>query len=126
MRALMLIAAAAAIAGCSRPVSPPSNDVAQALAGRVAGPVKTCVSTNPAENLHVLDPQTLAYGYGKTIHINRLEAACPALSAFNTLIIEGGTGGQYCRGDRVRGLEPGTTIPGPSCNLGDWVAYTKP
>lgn len=126
MRALMLIAAAATAASCSRPVAPPDSSVAPTLAGRVPGPPQTCVSTNPAENLHVLDPQTVAYGYGRTIYVNRLVAACPALSQFNTIIAEGGTGGQYCRGDRVRGLEPGAIIPGPSCNLGDWVPYRRP
>ena len=126
MRALMLIAAAAFAGSCSRPAMPPQNGFAEAIAGRVAGPAQTCISNNPAENLHVLDPQTVAYGYGKTIYINRLAAACPALSQFNTIIVDAGSGGQYCRGDRVRGLEPGALIPGPSCNLGDWVPYTQP
>ena len=126
MRALMLIAAAGLAASCSRPASPPGQDFAQVTAGRTAGPAETCITSNPAENLHVIDPQTLAYGYGRTIYINRLPAACPALSQFNTLIVEGGTGGQYCRGDRVRGLEPGAIIPGPTCNLGDWVPYRQP
>jgi hypothetical protein len=126
MRALMLIAAAAIVASCSRPVSPPGADFAQATAGRVAGPPQSCVSTNPAENLHVIDQQTVAYGYGRTVFINRLPGPCPALSQFNTLIVEGGVGGQYCRGDRVRGREPGALIAGPSCNLGDWVPYRRP
>ena len=126
MRALMLIAAAGLAASCSRPAAPPGQDFAQLTAGRAAGPPQTCITSNPAENLHVIDPQTLAYGYGRTIYINRLPAACPALSQFNTLIVEGGIGGQYCRGDRVRGLEPGAIIPGPSCNLGDWVPYRQP
>lgn len=126
MRALMLIAAAGLAASCSRPVAPPGQDFAQATAGRVAGPPETCITSNPAENLHVIDAQTVAYGYSRTIYINRLQAACPALSQFNTIIVEGGTGGQYCRGDRVRGLEPGAIIPGPSCNLGDWVPYRQP
>ena len=126
MRALMLIAAAALVASCSSPVTPPGAGFAEAIAGRVAGPPKTCISNNPAENLHVLDPQTVAYGYGRTIYINRLAAPCPALSQFNTIIAEASTGNEYCRGDRVRGLEPGAIIAGPSCNLGDWVPYRIP
>lgn len=126
MRALMLIAATALVASCSRPVSPPASGFAATVAGRVAGPVRSCISTNPAENLHALDSQTLAYGYGRTIYINRLPAACPAVDESNTLVVEAGIGGEYCRGDRVRGLEPGANIPGPSCNLGDWVPYTHP
>ena len=117
---------AATVASCSRPVSPPGADFAEVTAGRVAGPPQTCVSTNSAENLHVIDPQTVAYGYGRTIYINRLPGACPALSQFNTIIVEASTGGQYCRADRIRGREPGMVIPGPSCNLGDWVPYTRP
>ena len=126
MRALMLIAATALVASCSRPVIPPGNAFAETVAGRVAGPPQTCISSNPAENLHVIDPQTVAYGYGRTIYINRLAAACPALSQFNTIIAEASTGNEYCRGDRVRGLETGAIIPGPSCNLGDWVPYRMP
>ncbi|HSQ99773.1 MAG TPA: hypothetical protein VLM36_07635 [Sphingomicrobium sp.] len=123
MRALMIIAAAALVASCARPVSPARSDFAATTAGRVAGPARHCISTNPAENLRVLDAQDVAYGNGRTVYINHLEAACPAISQFNTIIVEAGLGGQYCRGDRIRGLEPGAIIPGPSCNLGDWVPY---
>jgi hypothetical protein len=126
MRALMLIAAAAVVASCSRPVTPPGSSFAEETAGRTAGPAQTCVSAFPNQNLRILDPQTIAYGYGNTIYVNRLPGACPALSQFNTIIVDAGSGGQYCRGDRVRGLEPGALIPGPTCNLGDWVPYRKP
>jgi hypothetical protein len=124
MRALILTAAAAALAGCT--AGPQPDRFARDMAGRVAGPPQTCVSVNPVENLHVIDPQTVAYGYGSTIYLNHLAAPCPALSQFNTVIVQAGIGSQYCRGDRVRGLEPGAIIAGPSCNLGDWVPYRRP
>lgn len=126
MRALVLIAAAALIASCTRPVSPPGGNFAQVTAGRVAGPVQTCISTNPSENLRVLDAQTLAYGNGRTVFINHLPGACPGLGELNTTIVDASSGSQYCRGDRVRGLEIGAIIPGPTCNLGDWVPYVRP
>ena len=126
MRALMLIAAAATVASCTRPLAPERSDAAEAMAGRIPGPPRMCISTNQAENLRVLDSQTVAYGFGPTIYINRLPAACPGISQFNTIIVEPGLGGQYCRNDRVRGLTPGLSIPGPSCNLGDWVPYRRP
>ncbi len=125
MRPLMIIAAASLLGSCARPVSPPHSDLAATVAGRTAGPATNCISTNPAENLRVLDGQNLAYGSGRTIYVNHLEAACPAIGEFNTVIVEAGLGGQYCRGDRIRGLEPGAIIPGPSCNLGQWVPYRK-
>lgn len=126
MRPLMLIAAAAIVASCSRPVEPPADRFAKETEGRIAGPAQSCVNTYPNQNLRVLDAQTLAYGTGGTIFINRLPASCPGLGELNTTIVYGSTGSQYCRGDRVRGLEMGATIPGPPCNLGDWVPYRKP
>ena len=126
MRALMLIAATALTVSCTRPVSPSGSGYADAIAGRVAGKPQTCIQNNAAENLQVLDPQTLAYGHGRTIFINRLGTSCPALNQWNTIVVEASTGGNYCRGDRVRGLEPGAIIPGPSCNLDYWVPYRQP
>jgi hypothetical protein len=126
MRALMLIAAAALVLSCSRPAGPPGSALAAETSGRVAGPPRFCISVNAGENLHVLDPQTVAYGYGRTIYVNHLRAPCPALNPTNTVIVRAGTGGEYCRGDQVQGLEPGALIPGPQCNLAEWVPYTWP
>jgi hypothetical protein len=126
MRALMLVAVAAALASCSRPSTVGDNGFADPIAGRVLGEPQSCINTNSAENLHPLDAQTIAYGYGRTIYINRLAAACPAVGELNALIVEPGLPGQYCRGDRIRSLEPGSIIPGPTCNLGDWIPYRRP
>jgi hypothetical protein len=126
MRTMMFVAVAAVtLAGCTRPADPPGASFAKETAGRVAGAPRSCISTFPNQNLRVLDPMTLAYGYGRTTYINRLGGPCPALSPYNTIIINADSG-QYCRGDRVRGLEPGARIAGPSCNLGDWVPYSMP
>ena len=67
---------------------------------------------------------TLAYGSGATIYINRLGASCPGLRELSTIIAEV-HGSEYCRGDRICANEPGSIIPGPTCNLGDWVPYRR-
>lgn len=120
----LAFAAAILLAGFANPLPGPSAALLKETTGRLAGPAKACVSTISGESLRVLDPMTLAYGAGPTIYINHLPGACPALSQFNTLIVEV-QGGQYCRGDHVRGNEPGSIIPGPICNLGDWVPYRR-
>lgn len=125
MRALTLIALAGLLASCSHPATP-ERTAAEVLAGRVAGTPQSCVTANQAQNLHALDSQTVAYGYGKTIYINHLKAPCPAIAPLNTLIVVAGSGNEYCRGDRIRGLEQGAIIAGPSCNLDDWVPYRLP
>jgi hypothetical protein len=124
MRSLIVIAGLV-LASCT--ANPPGTGSADAFAretaGRVAGPAQACISTFPAQNLRVIDQSTLAYGHGPTIFVNRLAGPCPALSQFNTLIVDASTGGQYCSGDGVRGLETGGIIPGPRCNLGQWTPY---
>lgn len=126
MRTLLTISLLFA-AGCraTDPAAVAGIDPWQAqLAGRSAGPPQTCISDLPNQNLRVVNSATVAYDVGNTIWVNRLLANCPALSPFNTLIVER-SGSQICRGDRIRGLEPGGNIPGPSCNLQDWVPYRR-
>lgn len=126
MRTLLLLPVA--LASCAptpmQQARAPVDNFAREVAGRVPGAASTCVSTFGSENLRVVNPSTLAYGSGRALHINRLRAPCPGLDQFNTLIVEA-QGGQYCRGDRIRALEPGGIIPGPVCHLGDWTAYTR-
>lgn len=124
MRSSLLLLVA--LAGCApAPMQPGSRDaLAQELAGRTAAATSSCVSTFGSQNVRIVNSSTVAYGQGRTIYINRLTSACPALSPYNALIIET-HGGQYCRGDHIRGLEPGAIIPGPTCFLGDWTAYRR-
>jgi hypothetical protein len=124
MRSLIFISVAAlALAGCARPAEPAGAGLARELAGHVAGPAQSCVTTYPSENLRVIDASTLAYGYGRTIYVNHLAAPCPALEPLNTVIVHGELAGQYCRGDRVQGREPGAIIAGPQCILQNWIPY---
>lgn len=127
MRSMILISAAgAAVASCTPPATP--NDTtafAREIAGRTAGPARSCISTMQSTNLRVINGQTLAYDQGTTLWVNRLPAHCPAIEPLNTVIVEPQLGSQYCRGDHIRGLEPGAIIPGPTCFLGDWVPYRK-
>ena len=123
-RSIALIILSAALGSCAQQMEDPQAGLARELAGYTPGEARSCVPTSPNTNLRVVDGATLAYGYGRTIYVNRLASACPALEPTNTLIVDA-QGGQYCRGDRVRGLEPGGIIPGPSCNLQDWVPYRR-
>ena len=121
--ALLLLVGCAATAPHS--ASPERSDIARELAGRAAGQPQSCVSASPSQNLRIVDSATLIYGSGRTIWLNRLDAPCPGIRPFDTLIVEV-VGAQYCRGDLVRGLPTGTTIPGPKCRLGNFVPYRLP
>ena len=128
MRPLMpLLITACAVAGCTRPAQPASPAAfARELEGHAAGPAQSCISSFPSENLRVVDASTVAYGSGRTIYVNHLGGPCPALSQHNTIIVDAPDGAQYCRGNRIRGLETGGVVPGPWCNLADWIPYRMP
>lgn len=114
MRTPLLISLLLA-AGCraSAPTSVGSLDGWQAeLAGRVAGPEQTCISDLSNQSPRVIDSRTVAYDVGSTIWVNRLSANCPALSRYNSLILEV-SASHICRGDRVRGARAGGKHPRP-------------
>jgi len=128
MRALMIlpVAAAALALACTRPAVPQDDaSFAREVAGRVAGAPANCIDSHQSSNLRVVDSRTLAYDDGRTLWITRLAAACPGIEAFSTVIVEPQLGGQYCRGDHIRGLEQGAIIPGPTCFIADWAPYRR-
>lgn len=124
MRRLVLLVLTGLL-GCSRPVVPPGADLAQTLAGRIAGRAQNCVPIQSTSNLRVINAATLGYGSGSTIYVNRLDGPCPGARELSTIIVEV-HGSEYCRGDRFRAVELAGTIPGPICVLGDWVPYRRP
>lgn len=100
-------------------------ELSEELAGRTAGEPRNCISAATGRSLVVRDKRTLVYEEGGTIWVNRLEAACPSLDPFGQLRIDV-QGSQYCRNDRIQGLEPGSAIPGPWCRLGSFTPYRRP
>jgi len=125
MRALLSLT----LAGCTAagPLEDKASETALAreLGDRVAGASEECVSQGQARALRVVDARTLVYHRGDAIWVNRLEHECPGLRPISTLVVES-VGGRYCRNDRIRAVEPGTTIPGPTCLLGDFTPYRRP
>ena len=126
MRALIL---AIVLSGCVTGSDFAEGDEAELaleLEGRVAGAAQRCVSTTPSEALTIVSADTLVLRRGGTIWVNRLEGNCPGLRPLHTLVVEPSLSGQYCRNDRVRAVEPGSSIPGPICPLGDFTPYRRP
>ena len=121
MRLLPLLLVATA---CAAPSARRDADLSDELAGHTAGPPRDCVSASPGGSLAPRDRQTLVYRRGDTIWVNRLADACPGLDPTSRLIVEV-HGSQYCRGDRIRAIEPGLAIPGPICLLGRFTPYRR-
>ena len=126
MRALLLPLIAIAAAGCAasgtQSESRDQRELARELADRTPGEAKRCIPSRQNEALTIVDARTVVLRSGPTVWVNRLDGPCPGLRPMNTLLIEA-HGSQYCRGDRIRGVEPGAIIGGPVCTLRDWTPY---
>ena len=123
---MVIAVAALTLVSCSPVATPSGADLASETAGRVAGPARSCIHSSSADNLRPLDQRALAFGSGQTVYVNHFAQPCTAMSPTAALIVEPAIGGQYCSGDRIRPLEPGSTIAGPYCVLGDWIPYHRP
>ena len=125
---LLLPLVATALAACAaHPETGTSRDqdaLARELAGMRAGEARRCIPAQEREGLTIVDQRTLTLRSGRTLWVNRLDAPCPGLRPLDTLIVEL-HGSQYCRNDRIRGLDPGSSIPGQICLLGDWRLYRE-
>jgi hypothetical protein len=114
-------------ASCAAP-SPRERDaraLEQELAGLAAGAPTDCAGGGVNDRLVVAAPGVLELREGRTVWISRLDSACAYIEPTDTLIVDA-HGSRYCRGDRVRGLEPGVSIPGPSCLIEAFTPYRKP
>ena len=124
MRIFLLVLALAGCAAAGSLDERESEALSRDLAERVAGEPERCVPRIQATGLNPIDRRTLVYDTPGTLWVNRLRADCPGLRADSTILIETG-GDQYCRNDRIRALEPGGSIPGPICLLGDFTPYRR-
>ena len=121
---LPLLACGCAAGGEESRSSRAEARLASELEGRVAGEAQACVPARQNQALTVRDKRTIVYRDGDTLWVNRLEAVCSSLDPFGSLIVEA-HGSRYCRNDLVRGLESGSSIPGPWCRLGDFTPWRR-
>ena len=120
MRGLLI---AAALTGLT---ASDSKDLDQALAGRVAGAPKSCLSTTGLGAPQIIGNHILLYQGGRHLWRNDLPAACPGLDSDAIIVNEVNTG-ELCRDDQFYTLQrSGGRIPGPRCRLGDFVPWDKP
>ena len=98
------------------------RELAKALAGHVPGKTSECIDPKFASGPQVIGHDTLLYRQGGTIWKANVIGPCPALDDDVTVIVDM-YGGQLCRNDKFRVLEPNATIPSAYCRLGSFQQY---
>lgn len=126
---IMIALGAAALMSCTASTEMRGQrsdaELDQALAGRTAGTPVDCIDSMGVNGPQVIDNHTVLYRQtGRVVWRNDLQAECPGLEPMTTMVIEI-HGSQLCRNDHFRTLEPGSSIPGPTCRLGKFTPYRK-
>jgi hypothetical protein len=131
-RSVPAILVAACLASCSTAPAEhvrsqkASDELAQALAGRVAGPPRRCISNFPNTEVRVIDDWTILYDEGSTIYVQNPQGGCNGLTSRNRTLVARQVGSsQICQGDINETVDLRTGISGGPCVFGPFVPYTR-
>ncbi len=102
------------------------EDLAKALAGRVAGTPVRCIPTYRADDMQIVDDWTILFKDGGTVYVQNPPGGCPGIGSHrNILVSRPMPSNQLCSGDIQHLFDPVSKIGGGACVLGDFVPYTK-
>lgn len=133
MRGIALLLVGAALASCATQPEPgrsaqAERDFQKLIAGKVAGAPASCLPSYRANDLVVIDDNTLAYREGgRRVWVTNLNGGCSNIGAGHYALVTRTYGGMgLCHGDiaEVADLTTGMTVG--SCTFGEFVPYTKP
>ena len=133
-RSLSLAATVAALlASCStapaeQARSPKAEqELAEALAGRVAGPPQRCISNFPQVEVQVIDDSTILYREGSTVYVQNPQGGCPGIGIGSRTLVARQVGtSQMCEGDINEAVDLRSGVGGAPCVFGPFTPYTKP
>ena len=125
-------AAALLIASCStapaeQTRSPrAAQELADALAGRVAGPPQRCITTYRTTRVNAIDDFTILYDQGSTIYVQNPRGGCPGIGSGSDILVTRQTTNQLCDGEIARTVDLTSRVERGGCVFGPFVPYTKP
>lgn len=132
MRSMSLLLMAAAATACTTAPEEPRTAKAEAhlqklLAGKSAGPAISCLSHHRADNMVVVDDNTVVFRDGATVYRNDFQGGqCSRLGSGFYAMYTRTSGTGLCRGDIAQVIDTTSGMSVGSCVLGDFVPYTKP
>ncbi len=137
MSRLVILAAALAVSGlaaCAGQEMAPDRDprgemrLAQALAGKVAGPPVSCLPNYRTNQMEVIDRDTILYRDGRTSYVQHTNGSCypnGPRGGYFLVTRQFGTSGS-CRGDIAQVFESSSQTFAGSCSFNDFIPYRTP
>lgn len=117
------LAATAAQAGTSAGADPEAK-IARLVAGRVAGPPRSCIPQMRDDRSFQIPHVGMVYDVGATRYVMRFEGGCGPMTAATNAITRTPTG-QLCSGDIAQIVTAPPSIPVGSCIFGRFTPYTR-
>lgn len=134
MRKILIASAAAAVlAACSTSTEPPvrsAEDQAKYLKlieGRVAGAPVSCLPSWDANDMRVIDDQTIVFGQRSSrVYVANLRSPCDNLGQPGFALVTRTPGTGMCDGDIATIVQTSSGMPAGSCVIGTFTPYTRP
>lgn len=103
-----------------------AKELADALAGRVAGPPQRCISTYRNTKVQPIDDFTILYDQGSTIYVQNPRGGCPGVGSGGDVLVTRQVTNQICDGEIAQTVDLTSRVSRGGCVFGPFVPYTKP
>jgi len=135
VRRIALLLLATGFASCTTASPSPTRaarsqaELQSLISGKVAQPAVSCLPSYNANDMVVIDENTVAFRSGPSrVYVAHMNGPCSNLGgAGNYALLTLNTGGTgLCRGEIARVVDTQSRITVGSCSFGDFVPYAKP
>ena len=134
MRHIALIVAGAGLAACSTAPQPvlrsaeKQAEYVKLIEGKVAGPPINCLPNYNADDMRVIDDNTVVFRQGgNRVYVANLEGGCPNLGRGGYAMVTRQFGaGALCNGQIATVVDTGSGMTVGSCVFGNFTPYTRP
>lgn len=103
-----------------------AQELADALAGRVAGPPQRCITTYRTTKVTPIDDFTILYDQGSTIYVQNPRGGCPGVGSGSDILVTRQTTNQLCNGEIAQTVDLTSRVERGGCVFGPFVPYTRP
>ena len=133
MRSILIALSAAGLAACSTATEPPVRSAeAQArylklIEGRVAGAPLSCLASWNADDMRVIDDQTIVFGErSNRVYVANLQSPCDNVGQPGFALVTRTPTSQLCSGDIATVVQTSSGMTAGSCVIGTFTPYSRP